>query len=189
MPWRASCSREQNNDLEWHLTVLDYPAVTDIFKGEPIAHNFRSALFQTIVATSDVVDNNRELSPLAGDAKDSRRLQRACLEEAETKILKFLTSVCRPEDVERIRSLPGSGVPQMAKTALELALQFGVHPGELIIQNPRVKAPLSPGMEFRVEGEVRRDATGDVALVLSPGLARLEGGEMVTIVPCNLVFF
>jgi hypothetical protein len=70
---------------------------------------------------------------------------------------------------------------------MELSVQFGVHTGQLLLENPRRRAMLMLGTHCRVEGDNRRDVPVEVDLPLAPGLVRMDNGAEATVVPCDII--
>ena len=73
--------------------ISDEPTVSEPFRDNPVVYNLPSALLQAIAVTRDIVS---KLSPaaLSNDAKHSRQLQRACMEESKAWVLRLIKSMC-----------------------------------------------------------------------------------------------
>jgi hypothetical protein len=151
-----------------------------VFGEGKIADNFRSALFQTVVENCDTADGQTHVTTAAVKI---RQLQVQCVDAAVRRILELLKRVSpHTDDMDRKDLLR-----KLARMAMELALQFGVHTDRLELMTPKYCDLLTLGTDCRVEGDSRRYVVVMVDLAVSPGLIRIRGGERITIVPCDVI--
>jgi hypothetical protein len=161
-------------------------SIDDVFKDDPDAHNFRSALFQTVIGTSGgpagAPGSPGGHSGPPGQCA-AEQLKHRCTAAAEDEIWALLNNVSY--DTNNVKS---SGmIPEIVGQTLALALQFGVHTGRLVLFSPRQGSTLMLGTECKVKGDTRRDVTVTVDIAVSPGLALLSGDTKNVLVPCDVI--
>jgi hypothetical protein len=171
------------------VTSFTDNALKESFRQDSSANIFRSALFQTLVASADgcVDPDNPTIMP----ATNAQELQRRCKEETMKYLLDFLTPLAKsPAASSQMTQI----ISSIADLSLELALQFGVHPAELSLLKPEKGEWLEVGAEYNscLGGNSGRGERERVDLVVAPGICRIGDGRKDTgartpIVPCDII--